>query len=55
MLPITEMEEVDGIIIEPVLEETDEQSSALDPEPTTENLASEIPIPLEPETSRVVR
>lgn len=58
VLPITEMEEVDRTIDEPVLEEADAQPSAPNPEPTTENQtepASELPPPLEPETSRAVQ
>lgn len=35
----TEMEEVDGTIAEPVLEEADEQPSAPTPAPTAENQA----------------
>lgn len=50
----TEMEEVDGTIVEPVLEEVDEQPSVPAPEPTAENqteLALELSTPLEPETT----
>ncbi len=49
----TEMEEADGTIAEPVLEEAGEQPSSPDPEPTTENQAEsapEPPAPLGPET-----
>ena len=48
----TEMEEVDGTIVEPVLEEADEQPPDPAPEPTAENQAEpapEPPAPLEPE------
>jgi len=46
------MEEVDGTIVEPVLEEADEQPPDPAPEPTAENQAEpapEPPAPLEPE------
>lgn len=49
----TEMAEIDGTIVEPVLEEADEQPSAPDPEPTADNHAEpepEPPTPLGPET-----
>jgi len=48
----TETEEVDGTIVEPVLEEVDEQSSAPVPEPTPENQTEPASAPsslLEPE------
>lgn len=47
----TEMEEADGTIAEPVLEEADEQPPAPTPAPTAENQAEsapETPTPLEP-------
>ena len=50
----TEMEEVAGMIVEPVLKKAGEQPSSTDPETTTENQAesaSEPPTPLEPEAS----
>ena len=41
----TEMEEADGTMAEPVLEEAGEQPSSPDPKPTTENQAEPAPKP----------
>lgn len=52
----TEMEEVVGTIVEPVLEEVDEQPSTPTPAPTAENQAEpapETPTPLEPEIEAI--
>ena len=52
----TEMEEADGTIAEPVLEEADEQPPAPTPAPTAENQAEsapETPTPLEPEIEAI--